>query len=74
MKYFKLIDQFGVTFTPKITKDDSEFKSIFGGIMTLTIYVLCAAYSIYILYQWGNGNIPPTTNSSTQNLYNYSYF
>lgn len=73
MKFIKLIDQFGVNFTPNIIKDESQFKTTFGGFMTLLIYTLSAMYSIYILYLWVNGNIPPTTNFNTQNINNFSY-
>ncbi len=49
MKFIRLIDQFGVTFTPNISKDDYEFKTAFGGFMTFIMFTLSAAYSIYIL-------------------------
>ncbi len=74
MNFVKSIDQFGAKFTHNVTNDDSQFKTVFGGIMTFLIYILSAAYSIYILNLWRIGSIPPTTNSNTQFITNLTYF
>ena len=58
MKFFSLIDQFGVNFYLTI-KEGTVYKSVFGGIATLLIYLISAIYSIYIIAIWLDNQIIP---------------
>ena len=48
LNFLKNADQFSVKFTPIIGKNQQEFKSYFGGIMSIIIYSSGLAYTIFI--------------------------
>ncbi|CAD8144987.1 unnamed protein product [Paramecium pentaurelia] len=59
-KFFRKIDSFGVDFNPAINNKMSfSYKTILGGIFTLIIYSLSAAYFVYEMYRWMNMDMVP---------------
>ncbi len=47
MNFLKKADSFGVIFNLGITNDMKEYKSAFGGFVTILVYVLSVIYFIY---------------------------
>ena len=50
MNFLKKIDQFGVSFKPNLNSDESEFKSVIGGIVSLIVYLAGFIYFLFILW------------------------
>ncbi|KAM3131220.1 hypothetical protein pb186bvf_016678 [Paramecium bursaria] len=73
MKYIKKVDQFGVNFKARISIDDNEQRSYLGGMVTITLYSICAAYFLYVLIQWQIGKILPGTSSISKAVNYQSY-
>ncbi|CAD8213718.1 unnamed protein product [Paramecium octaurelia] len=69
IKLLKNIDQFGVAFQPSIKYSTSQYKTCWGGIMSILLYGLSFAYLLYIIIQWRTGQILPkiTTSSKVEN-------
>lgn len=49
MKIARSLDQFGALFKPAIKNQETEHKSVMGGMLTVTIYCSCLAYLIFNL-------------------------
>ncbi|CAD8145859.1 unnamed protein product [Paramecium octaurelia] len=59
-EFFRKIDSFGVEFNPAINnKLNFSYKTILGGILSLIIYSLSAAYFLYEMYRWMNMDMVP---------------
>lgn len=57
---FRKIDSFGVEFNPAINnKMHFSYKTILGGIFSLIIYSLSAAYFVYEMYRWMSMDMVP---------------
>ncbi|CAD8212816.1 unnamed protein product [Paramecium pentaurelia] len=69
IKLLKTIDQFGVAFQPSIKYTTSQYKTCWGGVMSILLYGLSFAYLLYIIIQWRTGQILPkiTTSSKVEN-------
>lgn len=55
IKLLKTIDQFGVAFQPSIKYTTSQYKTCWGGVMSILLYGLSFAYFLYIIIQWRTG-------------------
>ncbi|CAD8064388.1 unnamed protein product [Paramecium sonneborni] len=58
------IDFFGAPLVQHIDRDQSIYKSIFGGIMTLLICSASLSYAIWVIYQWQTNQYSPKISSS----------
>ncbi|CAD8193642.1 unnamed protein product [Paramecium octaurelia] len=69
IKLLQKLDQFGVAFQPSIKYSTSQYKTCWGGIMSILLYGLSLAYLIYIIIQWRTGQMLPkiTTSSKLEN-------
>ncbi|CAD8179632.1 unnamed protein product [Paramecium octaurelia] len=59
MKILKKADFFGVPFIQNIDQDQTKYKSIFGGIITITIFLVSLAYVFWIGYLWQTNQMSP---------------
>lgn len=50
INYLSKIDNFGAEFKPRIINEEHEHRSILGGIFTLLVYSVCAAYFTFVVY------------------------
>lgn len=67
LQKFKQIDQFGAVYKPSVHHDAAEYRSVGGGIATLLIYGLSAAYFLYYVYLWWtNQLLPKITNAGSR--------
>ncbi|CAD8127640.1 unnamed protein product [Paramecium sonneborni] len=73
IQLLKNIDQFGVAFQPSIKYSTSQYKTCWGGVMSILLYGLSFAYLLYIIVQWRTGQILPkiTTSSKVENNQQY---
>ncbi|KAM3133668.1 hypothetical protein pb186bvf_014214 [Paramecium bursaria] len=69
----KEIDQYGAAFRPSLKINQSEYKSIIGGIITLIIYGLSFTYFVYGIAQWQEGQVLPSIVFYDQVLDNIEY-
>ncbi|CAD8064390.1 unnamed protein product [Paramecium sonneborni] len=64
ISYLRSIDFFGAPLVQHIDRDQSIYKSIFGGIMTLLICSASLSYAIWVIYQWQTNQYSPKISSS----------
>ncbi|CAD8064392.1 unnamed protein product [Paramecium sonneborni] len=58
------IDFFGAPLVQHIDREQSIYKSIFGGIMTLLICSASLSYAIWVIYLWQTNQYSPKISSS----------
>ncbi len=54
-KLIQNVDQFGVHYIPTIEGEKSQFKTLFGGFISIFIYAASFCYSLYVIILWGTG-------------------
>lgn len=60
IEQIKKCDIFGSPFLLRIQKNETEWRSIFGGVMSILIMLLSVSYIIYTFSLWYAGELPPT--------------
>ncbi|CAK81911.1 unnamed protein product (macronuclear) [Paramecium tetraurelia] len=69
--FLRKIDTFGIKFTPAINnKMNFSYKTILGGIFSLIIYSLSAAYFVYEMYRWMNMDMVPIVTTEIHSFNN----
>lgn len=58
MKFIKYLDSAGVPIQLQ-HNNETEYKSVFGGLLTFFIYAACLCDAIYIFILWGDGSLLP---------------
>ncbi|CAD8113081.1 unnamed protein product [Paramecium sonneborni] len=66
IQLLKKIDQFGVAFQPSIKYSTSQYKTCWGGVMSILLYGLSFAYFLYIIIQWRSGEILPKITKASK--------
>lgn len=64
----KELDFFGAVFKPPTSKAYKEHKTVFGGIISLLLYLASISYLIYNIVMWRMGMFLPTTVVAQQTL------
>ncbi|CAK68788.1 unnamed protein product (macronuclear) [Paramecium tetraurelia] len=64
VSYLKQIDFFGAPLVQQIDKEQSIYKSILGGVMTLLICSASLSYAIWVIYLWQINQFSPKISSS----------
>jgi hypothetical protein len=59
ISFLRTIDAGGATANFNIKGSDKQYKTIFGGSISLLIYCLSLAYFVYVIYLWGTGLLIP---------------
>ncbi|CAD8213717.1 unnamed protein product [Paramecium octaurelia] len=68
-KFLRDLDQFGVVFKPSITQD-SEYKTVLGGILSILLYGISLGYFIYQFAIWKEGGMLPKITVSSEVIEN----
>lgn len=50
MNFLRKMDQFGVSFKPNLNSDETEYKSVFGGVVSFIVYISAFIYFLFILW------------------------
>ncbi|TNV74655.1 hypothetical protein FGO68_gene17255 [Halteria grandinella] len=71
--FIKNLDQFGVVFKPSITQD-TEYKTVLGGILSIILYGVSLGYFIQQLVQWQQGQLLPKITISSEVISDQKYY
>ncbi|KAM3141454.1 hypothetical protein pb186bvf_006572 [Paramecium bursaria] len=63
IEFLSKADQFGIPFTQSIQKGEKQFRSPFGGLVSILLYGTSLAYFIYKIYLWQTNQILPKVSS-----------
>ncbi|CAD8193640.1 unnamed protein product [Paramecium octaurelia] len=72
-KFLRELDQFGVVFKPSITQD-SEYKTVLGGILSILLYGVSLGYFIYQFVIWKEGGMLPKITVSSEVIQNQQIY
>ncbi|CAD8113083.1 unnamed protein product [Paramecium sonneborni] len=72
-KFLRDLDQFGVVFKPSITQD-SEYKTVLGGILSILLYGVSLGYFIYQFVVWKEGGMLPKITVSSEVIENQQIY
>ncbi|CAD8111340.1 unnamed protein product [Paramecium sonneborni] len=64
MNILRNADFFGVPFVQSIDQKQTTYKSVLGGILTLTIFAASLAYAIWVIYLWQTKQMNPKISNS----------
>lgn len=62
-KFIQECDHFGSIFLLRIAKTDNIFKTLYGGLLSICIFMISAAYFVYLMFAWSSGELPPTVTT-----------
>ncbi|CAK93684.1 unnamed protein product (macronuclear) [Paramecium tetraurelia] len=71
MDFLASFDKFGAVYKPKIKQEQKNYQTVFGGIISIMIYMVSFIYFCYKIYQFGKNEVNPIQSIAyeyTQNL------
>lgn len=65
-KFIQSFDRFGVPVYYRVNKQEDTYKSVIGGLITITLFIASVTYAVYVFWKWEEGLMSPKISSTKQ--------